>query len=214
MKKPDYIPADYKRIKVVGSLSELFSEQFGGKDEVNCILYPRKLTGDFNALARGLENYVVPNGNDRHDFYTPDSFRHAAKECFLNPVAIEAAMRICADMEEISALSPSRLLCLRYVKEYTPSVYEFHNDGSGIFKNREWDRLLCSYNVAATEWIKNENWQESTKTAVSDACIFTFHPGDMFQQAMRKNKKSVPPFIHRAPLVPPDGPARLVLVVD
>lgn len=60
MKRPACIPADYKRIKVVGSLSELFNEQFGGSDQVNAVLLPRALSGDFNALASWLAgtNYM------------------------------------------------------------------------------------------------------------------------------------------------------------
>ncbi|HEY8190937.1 MAG TPA: hypothetical protein VIG74_00830, partial [Alphaproteobacteria bacterium] len=56
MNRPDYIPADYKRIKVVGSLTDMFNTPFGGTDETNCVLFPRRLRGDFNKFSRALLN--------------------------------------------------------------------------------------------------------------------------------------------------------------
>ena len=46
----NYLPLDSGQIKIVSSWEDLLSEEFN--QSVNCILYPRRLSGDFTKLAQ------------------------------------------------------------------------------------------------------------------------------------------------------------------
>lgn len=206
MERPDYLPKDYKRIKVVGSLSELFNEQFGGPDEVNCILFPRRLTEDFNALARAMKKTM--EGAPRDDLLLTGVKNLLGLRNF--PDAARPALnRIRQDMESIRASGPHQP-CLRYIKNYNVNtVYQFHADGTA--GGLQTGRILCAYNDPVTEWVRNEDWDRGINETTE---IFVLRAGDLWSQSRNWPDKNIPPFIHRAPQESPGGAPRLLLVAD
>ena len=208
------IPHDYKRIKVVGSITELFNEKFGGAEDVNCVLYPRSLKGDFNALARRVsQNEPWLINIDGPGVYF-DRF-------FSGNDLITEREQIISDYEQIKQVAN---YSLRVENLDNPSTdvkamdraLAFHADRVASVER---GITLCCYNTPVTEWIKAEEAipMEGNLTTPDinyyapekGAEIFSFQPGDIFRMASQyspdrirsgakpldKNKL----FIHRAP---------------
>lgn len=225
MKRPNYIPKDYKRIKVVGSLSELFNERFGGPDEVNCILQPRRLSEDFNALAQWLgqteyiTQFVSEFGKAMPSFSEAQLF-HLKKE--MPPDAASAADLILQDMD--TASNRYMRSVLRYVrpgKSYD-SVFALHHDEVQS-TNSMLGRFLCCYNGPVTEGVRNEDafpmLDNETGRPTGEymlgrhAKTFSFRPGDVWRQLSTPHLKNVaPPYIHRSPWLNPGDSPRLLLI--
>ena len=226
MKRPDYIPEDYKRIKIVSSLSELFNAEFGGPDDVNCILLPRALQGNFNALAHLLGQVDSPS-KSALDMILSVQWTHAALKVereFVRSDIIRAA-----DAIRSRGFAPNLQLRVnssrKWERQFTP--YAFHTD---TCKNADFGRLICHYSPLVTEWIRNEDaipvkefpGQYRKK---ENALVFSFLPGDIWRQKSRGHglpafeetqDKDSRLFIHRTPEAvqdrKPDDPPRVFLV--
>ncbi|MCB9996528.1 MAG: hypothetical protein H6869_08850 [Rhodospirillales bacterium] len=205
MDRPDYIPADYKRIKIVSSLSELFNAKFGGPDNVNCILFPRTLQGDFNALARQLAKcsspvraLVTPPAEDdplraEKEFVRADILR-IYNEMMIRGLPLALNLKI----ESSSAWERENLPCA------------FHSDSS---EDAGFGRVLCSYTALVTEWLRNEDAiaceeKPGCYAKKEDARVYTFQPGDIWRQQTRSfglpafpetMERDAQLFIHRKP---------------
>ena len=206
MKRPDYIPADYHRIKIVGSLTELFNTEFG---EANCILFPRSLTGDFNALAREMAKIGVSK------FLKRENAMPAA-------LAAEEA-QVKSDIEAVKSAFHRPLLGtrwqLRLERKYKltaqHSVLNFHIDGTS---KPDLGRVLCNYTAPVTEWIRNEDAEPDKVRgyfkAHEGAPVYQLGVGDIWRQSCRSRKMDG--FIHRTPDAVRDrtksDPPRLLLV--
>src|ERR1044072_2077377 len=116
MQAPDYIPAGYSRIKVVDSLTALFNTPFG---PANAVIYPRKLTADFNALARGLKEqlHITKKTRQQHALSYHELATRAQQ---LDAAAREAAAVVLADMKEMEALGLKPKL-----RVVSPAGYKF-----------------------------------------------------------------------------------------
>lgn len=206
MKRPDYIPADYNRIKIVGSLTELFNTPFG---DANCILFPRTLTGDFNALSREIAKTGLSKFLKRANAMPPE-------------LAAEEA-QVKNDMQALKGAF-NRLVFgskvqLRLEKKYKldreHSVLNFHIDGTSKPKM---GRILCNYTAPVTEWIRNEDAVEGKVRgyfeAREGAPVYSFGVGDIWRQSCRS--RAMDGFIHRAPESVKDikrsDPPRLILI--
>lgn len=227
MQKPDYIPPGYRRIRIVGGLSELFNTRFGGKDEVNCVLYPRPLAADFNALAQHLsETSYIRDFSAVHGAAYPyfDSarlrhFRHSMK-----PDAAAAANIILEDLDTAAGQLMRAELRLIRPDEYPAVLEQWHHDVVSSFNSMA-GRLMCCYNAPVTEGARNEDaipvtydspMEPANHYALrDDAEIFRFPAGAMWRQLATPYLKDVaPPYIHRAPGMQPDGTPRLLLVAS
>ena len=194
MKKPDYIPADYKRIKVVGSLMELFNEQFGGPDGVNAVLFPRTLSHDFNALAGWLEEgteYIrkfTPSTENRYPYF--DVPRLFASKKYMKPVM---AVVVDAIVQDMDAASDKMMRAeLRLVRP-----------GRG-------PDMLHHDNVASFNSMMGRHY-----SLREGAEVFSFRPGDLWRQLSTPYLKNVaPPYIHRAPALKAGDTPRLLLVAS
>lgn len=227
MQKPDYIPAGYKRIKVVSSLSALFNEKFGGPDEVNCVLFPRRLSGDFNKLAKTIESEVLFK-NIFMDLRRVNFPELKKSFCSLSQPEKIAAELVLADFHLLE--NEYQRLCdqkvgrvtdtqLRLLKQYTEpgkiiwAPEAFHTDGD----RSSLGRILCCYNDPVTEWIRNEDVEvkrsdNGNLLPKKNAQIFSFHAGDIWRMAADGGGYDVPFFIHRSPPSKIDNPPRLLLV--
>lgn len=215
MNRPDYIPADYDRIEVVESLSDLFDTPL--RPPVNVILYPRSVSGDFNALAFALlekKRLGVTTGFCR-ELYEKDfeKLRRSLKD----EKALQAASVVLNDLKETrKSFGTDLSISVRLVQPqgYNKSemVYSFHGDATG-----KQGRIICCYNEPVTEGARNEDVVEAVDKKEQyelrlEASPFRFRVGDVWKQAGKMTAPGLPPFIHRAPAVRPDDPPRLLLV--
>jgi hypothetical protein len=210
MDTPDYIPNDYTGIKVVGSLSEVFNTPFG---PANAVVFPRKLTADFNALARGLKEqlHITNKGRQQH---TLSYHELAVRAQSMNAAAQEAVAVVLADMKEMESLGLKAKL-----RVVSPAGYKFriaHHFHEDIEKPTALGRILCCYNDPVTDWLRNEDAVRVSGQryeARDSALIQSFRTGDIWKQ-MPRNSLGIPPFIHRAGYDPHSDMPRLVLAAD
>ncbi len=224
MERPDNIPADYPRIQVVESLSDLFNAQF---DEViKCLLLPRALRGDFNRLANRLDDIFWGEGRVGTAAYAVDELEEHARKSG-DPAAIDAAAVIAADMRSFSAQNVANVL-VRLIRaggygnkrSMSGKIHNFHEDGVVY----PFGRGLCVYNGPGTEFLRNE---DALREGGSDifqprpgARLFTMAQGALWRQAghnpdlHEQRYRHIPPFIHRAPQPGEKDPPRLILVAE
>ena len=175
MKKLDYLPHDYDAIKIVDSWDALLSAEFG---EASCILFPRTLSGDFNALARaismqrkGYRQDIPEHLTAEHSLLTDDIERVRARLISIGAKFYEPNLRV-EDSTRWSAFS---------------SLDTWHVDGC---HNPAFGRLLCNYNAPTTEWLRQ---QDVTYASLSRrpnerfnkkafAKTYTFEAGDVWGQ--------------------------------
>ena len=194
MKKPDYIPADYKGIKIVDSFEALMAEPFG---EANAVVLPRKLSGDFNAVARWMDNR-------RLGMNTVDALYNSGDLARICP---DAVAHLRADIEKMKGIFGNNAvayhaLSLRVSQTMAP---KFHADSS---LGPDLGRFICCYNTPTTEWIRNEDaidCGDGRYEAREGAQIYSIGVGDIWRMASRvRRKQDAPPpeggyFIHRTP---------------
>lgn len=218
----DYLPEDNHRIQVVGSLSEFFNasaqavqdENFCGK---NLIVFPRKLPGDFNGLARHLAREFRVSS----DFSTLSihDLNRLQEKGGLTPETGEALACIRRDAEDIintlwisSRRSVGNYTDLRIIRRYentASSVRWFHKDGVS--------RICCCYNDPVTQGGRNEDFTYSEgryhPTSIN-VKLFSARAGDLtchFGGTGTGDDK--PYYIHRGPDSYWSRP-RLMLVAD
>ncbi|MCB9996529.1 MAG: hypothetical protein H6869_08855 [Rhodospirillales bacterium] len=228
MKKPDYIPADYKRIKVVGSLSELFNAKFGGPDEINCIVYPRRLQQDFNKLALALQPLADDarrkTGRIRKLHYNDLKQLSAVPD----PVLKEAVDAVIGDMDfpEVRRAREDFYKHAEFRIVY-PGAYDldeviedFHEDNIYVPEGR----IIFFYAGATSEGARNEdvikrsregliNPQNDAYDLKPGAKAFRFQAGDVIRFA-GNCQPGIKPFVHKAPIMKEHAPPRLLLTVD
>ena len=228
MKKPDYIPADYKRIKVVSSLSELFSEQFGGPDDVNCILYPRSLCLEFNEKANqadfiGLSKALMAGESEDDPIFPRMRLLFLQTLSATNGV-IYNAIKILRDDMKILKDHGYKCISLRSRSKNAGSAIEkFHYDGNDFSAEQaKRGRIICCYAGPVTEVVSNEDARMPRLTRPGEAIIprnndqiFSFKLYDVWRQNVRSrfHDDIASPFIHRAPKIEA-GMVRLLLVAD
>ena len=197
VKRPDYIPANYPNIKVVGSLTELFNAEFG---EANCILFPRPISGEFNQLAKLLKKHGTEKLYD--EGFVPQ-FYWAERR-----LIIDDMKAIRRELQERGVNTGSALRVETsegWIESQSPCAY--HVEGCS---KPEIGRILCSYNEPVTEWLRNEDAVNVPQERIRDlykakegATIQRFRPGDIFRiksmlgRDMTSNGEGC--FIHRAP---------------
>jgi hypothetical protein len=199
------------RIKVVGSLAEVFNTPY---DPYNCVIYPRRLTADFNALAKGLGEQLNLSRSVRNS-HELSLHELALRVRSLGGEAQAAGRIVIADMGEIEKFGIHPKLRVISPAGYKFKIaHAFHEDRE---KDTEYGRILCCYVEPVTESIRNEDAVligSQKYAAKTDAVITAFQPGDVWKHIPR-NERGVPPFIHRAGqgLKPAEQP-RLVLAAD
>lgn len=134
-------------VKLVGSFDELVATPFSGA--VNALCWPRTLPGNFDEIAA----LVGP----LDEITTVDDESLLALP--LSPAGRVARDILLADQKLLrdAGLDPSLDLIPTYPREATPGpvpidVYDFHADSANTLA----DTFLCSYTVASSEGVAND----------------------------------------------------------
>jgi len=176
------------------------------------ILLPRKLSGDFNALALGLEDLRSSPVRQKKTALLQKKLTSFASD--RNSELRDAAGIVLEDMRYFQ--QKGFFFELRLERSFIRSDDDlpFHQDRL----DESFGRILCSYNDPVTEWIRPENADYHRRTglfsAKEESGICRFQTGDLWRFAGSKNKNGVIPLIHRAPRSNPGSPPRLLLVAD
>lgn len=140
-------PPPHPCVKLVGSFDELVSTSFSGA--VNALCWPRILSGDFDEIAA----LVGP----LDEITTVDDESLLALP--LSPAGRVARDILLADQKLLrdAGLDPSLDLIPAYPREAAPGpvpidVYDFHADSANTLA----DTFLCSYTVASSEGVAND----------------------------------------------------------
>lgn len=233
---PPALPADYARIKTVGSFQELVTTPFA--DGVNALCWPRVLPGDFGEVVDllGAAEGIVTLDDARLSSLPASSAGRAAIEILLED------QRRLREHERDPVLN-----CIHgYPRDEEPGpvrtdVFSFHADSAPV----EADTWLCTYHGPASEGLRNDEAQRRVDipeiraellqlfggedgeefleylnehcydlhyAPVRQAQPFSFGLGHLWRIAVDWPGSTVPPCIHRAPETLPGQPPRLLLI--
>jgi hypothetical protein len=230
------VPADYSRIRVVGSFKELVSARF--TRGVNALCWPRQLAGDFAevvALLDAAEGVTVLE--EAHLLSLPASPA--------GQVAVEALL---TDQRLLRELGVAPVLnCIRgYPRDrncgvIATDVYGFHVDSAPVRA----DTWLCTYHGASSQGLRNDeaervvdvptiraelsrqfggtdgpafraflrdNFYDLRYVAVARAVPFSMGTHNLWRVAVEYPGSPVPACIHRAPEEPQEPCPRLLLI--
>lgn len=210
MMQKNYIPQAYARIKVVEDLYAFLTTDF--EPVANIVLFPRRLRGDFDALAEKMASSF--NLQDQEIFIKYQERQTLVDfQETLDDQGLKQAMDIILqDMEclDSAGIKSHFRLLIGYSKDKT--THDFHVDGL----LRDFDRYMTCYNNPVTEYIRNDDVlkvQGHKAYYKPESPVYTFRPGD-FWKARVRNKRSNPilkfwrlvtreyqkrAFVHRAP---------------
>lgn len=194
MNKPDDIPADYNSIKIVDSFEALVREPF---DEANAVVLPRKLSGDFNAVAQWMDNKRLGMNTVNALYNSGDLAR----------ICPDAVAHLRADIEKMKGIFGNNAVayCALSLRVSQTMAPKFHADSS---LSPDLGRFICCYNTPTTEWIRNDDVIDvgnGQYAAREGAPIYSIGVGDIWRMASRvRRKQDAPPpeggyFIHRTP---------------
>lgn len=182
MQEKNYIPAGYEGIKVVGDLCALLQTDFG--PFANVILYPRRLRGDFDALADRMAAHF---GLEQEEIFIKYADKRKLEEFRddLDEGPVRAALEIVLTDMEFFHHSGARPH-VRILKTYTEdaTTHDFHVDG--MMQN--FDRFMTCYNNPVTEYVRNDDVlrvQGHKAICKEGAPVFAFRPGDIWKQRVR-----------------------------
>jgi len=230
------LPADYPRIKRVGSFQELVNTPFAAG--VNALCWARTLPGDFGEVVQrlGVSEGVTPIDEAR---------LQALPVSAAGRVAVEVLLEDQRLLREHGA-APVLNCFLSYPRDEEPvvvptDVYSFHVDSAPVAA----DTFLCTYHGAPSEGLRNEDAQRRVDypetraellklfggednadfhefltencydlhyAPVAAAQPFSFGLGHLWRIATDWPGSPVPPCIHRAPENLPGQPPRLLLI--
>ena len=231
-----FLPADYPRIKVVGSFDELVGTPFA--NGINALCWQRELDGDFGEVLRHL---TIQEGLTTLDEAALSALRPSGK----GKVAVEAMLKDLRLLRD-AGLDPVLDCVNGYLRDdgdgpVLTDVYSFHADSSPV----ETDTYLCTYHGASSEGLRNDQAlrkvdisevraallesfggadDEAFLEHLSECCYdlhyapieaarpFPFGVGNLWRIAVKYPESPVPPCIHRAPQTHPGDPARLLLI--
>jgi hypothetical protein len=136
----------FSEVKTVSSFEELISTPFTGK--TNALCWQRDLSGDFDEVAEKLN---ASKNNSNIDESTLKRLKltdlgSLARDTLIADQRLLKEHQLCPSLDCISAYPTDE-----ETRVIPTDVYSFHVDSSPI----EVDTYLCSYNVAASEGLRN-----------------------------------------------------------
>lgn len=141
------LPDGYDRVRVVDSFAALVETPWG--DGVNALCWRRELPGDFEAVVAACGPFDEITSLDEE----------VLAELELGPAGQAARAVLIADLARLRerGLAPSLDLIPAYPRDedggpVPTDVYSFHADSAPVLA----DTYLCSYTVAASEGLRNE----------------------------------------------------------
>jgi len=187
MTQLNYIPEGYDRIKVVNDLFSFFTTKFGSK--ANVVLYPRALSGDYDALALLMADYFNLEDEEIFIKYSEREKLEGFKSTLSDEALIQSLNTILDDMECLySARVKTHFRLLQNYKIHK-DTYKFNVDGL----QQDFDRFMVCYNKPVTQFIKNDDVISiSGHDAVcrDGAEIYEFKVGDIWRSRVRNKPKS------------------------
>lgn len=218
MQRPDYLPDNYPAIQVADSMDEVIAAELGPQlPGVNCVLHPRRVSGDFNALAIYLDSQLLQNNRFCQVIAAAKRDMLAQAQILSTENCAMAAHRLLEDMDSVGRPDSPWKPAIRLVradgyreKEDSRLVYSFHADSR---------RDLLSCYDRPTEYVRNEDavrqpqgGERCYSPTREDVRIYRFGAGDVWTHAPHPQDSSDPhPFIHRAPKPRAGDPPRLLL---
>lgn len=231
-----FLPADYPRIKVVGSFDELVGTPFA--NGINALCWQRELDGDFGEVLRHL---TIQEGITTLDEAALSALCPSGK----GKVAVAAMLKDLRLLRD-AGLDPVLDCVNGYLRDdgdgpVLTDVYSFHADSSPV----ETDTYLCTYHGASSEGLRNDEALRKVdipeiraallasfggsddavfREHLSECCYdlhyapleaarpFSFGVGNLWRIAVEYPESPVPPCIHRAPQTQPGDPSRLLLI--
>lgn len=161
-------PADYARIAVVTSFDQLVSTPFG--HGINAFCWPRHLPGDFDEITTRLGPLDAITSLDESDLLALP----------LSPAGQLARTTLLSDLQRLRThrLDPSLDCIPAYPRDDHPGpvptdVYSFHADRA----DAPADTFLCSYTVAASEGLRQEDALPCTQIPATRAQLLRLHGG-------------------------------------
>ena len=192
--KPSYVPADYDRIKVVGTMDGLLDMAW---ENANAILYPRSNDKSFQELAPHFKDLAkliqskctskesaLPRIRSMRDLmiYHKKSMPHAQKKCLDYIIAdVEKLQKQCAQTWELR------------IQKYAPQ--NFHFDGCEIYPYPH--TIITTYFGKATRWVRDEDVDYKTGGLLKpkhEAVIHALQAGDI----CKFDNDGQQPFCHAA----------------
>jgi hypothetical protein len=174
-------PSSYSRIKVVNSFDELISTPFAAG--VNALCWPRTLPGDFGEIVKrlGVEKGITTVDDARLGGLLLSDAGKIARDILLEDQELLRARGLspvldCIDgcpRDDASAVIPT-------------DVYSFHADSAPVAA----DTWLCSYHVAATEGLRNDEARrriDIPETRARLVQLFGGEDGDGFREFLAEN---------------------------
>lgn len=155
-------------VRVVTSFAELVATPFSGA--VNALCWPRALAGDFDEIA------AVAGPLDEITTLEEDDLLSLR----LSPAGKVARAQLISDLRLLreASLEPSLDLIPAYPREPEPGpvpidVYDWHADSANTLA----DTFLCSYTVAASEGVANEDTMRRVDIPETRAELLKIHGG-------------------------------------
>jgi hypothetical protein len=168
MKSPFTPPEGHACIKVVQSFDELVSTPLAGG--VNALCWPRMLAGDFDEIVAKLGLIEEITSLDEDDL----------RALVLSPAGRAARDVLIEDQRRLRAagLSPSLDCIPAYPRDDAAGpvpidVYSFHADSATVVA----DTYLCSYTVASSEGLRNEDARRCVDIPETRAELLRLHGG-------------------------------------
>ncbi len=188
MTQLDYIPEGYEQIKVVDNLFSFFKTDFEPK--ANIVLYPRRLTGNFDRLAVEMANFFDLKEGKLFIKYSECSKIQYFQKQVKDKDIYKAVDIILSDMECLyfaRVKTHMRLVVNEYKKHH--DVHEFHVDGL----NQDFDRFIVCYNDPVTQFVRNDDviMVSGNNVKVKDnAPTYQFASGDMWKARVRNKQRN------------------------
>ena len=230
------LPADYPRIKVVGSFEELANTPM--IDGVNALCWKRSLAGDFREIVRELGPGVGIESieDERLLGLSLSDAGKMAREILLEDLRRLRGLDLLPSLDCIHK-SPRD----ESDGPVHTDVFSWHADSATV----QADTWLCSYTEAASEGIRNdevqrhidvpetrakllelfggaegeefeefltENFYDLHYAPLPGAKPFSFGFGNLWRVATDWPENPVPPCVHRAPMTAEGTPPRLLLI--
>lgn len=190
------IPKDYDRVVRTGSLAGLFDTAAQADRRVNVVLLRRKISGDFDGLAKAM--WMYPGKQDiRSEDMAKKLARVFEQQPGLSRSITDAARRILTDIEDLKPYlnyCHIRKVPVRgYEHESRHPVHDYHADTTG------WRLMIC-YNAPVTEALRQQDVIATDTDSFrmkKGAVPFRFRAGDIWLHSGHA-RPDTPPFIHRA----------------
>lgn len=174
-------PSDVACIKVVGSFEELVSTPFA--DGVNALCWPRTLAGNFQEIVDRLGGVEEITSLDEDDLRALDLSEagRAARDILIEDLRRLRDRDLAPELNCIPAYPRDEEQGL-----VPTDVYSFHADSANVMA----DTFLCSYTVACSEGVRNEEAVRCVDVPATRAALLKQYGGaddDGFKVFLNEN---------------------------